>query len=326
MGILIYNVFISCLKQSKMIAGMTLFLMFTPAPTIAQKLVIPGTGSRVASVGDDFEDPNWKYIYNMPKASANIDKNSRYPSGQSQNARILEGLYRGQPDVIERVATPVGGIKGSQGALRMRSLNTGVPNVLTREQQQDDLIINGGNGNYPVSWSPNFVCRVYIPPFEEWDQKTGSSFGLRADLMTHAYKKKKKRGFFSFKPRKQVEPYWPGMFIQFNRNGSTGKEEKHSANIIIRGNDYGQDMNGPMITEPGWWTMGISVTPNGQVHFFAKPGVEDLTSADHLASSFPYGYRAERLNTFFFNIVSRNDGRHWSTEWIIDDPALYIHR
>ncbi len=327
MGTVIQNRLVTNINILKTVAGLTLFMMLSPAPTFAQKFVIPGTGTKVSNVGDDFEDPNWKFIHNLPKASANIDKNSRHPSGRSNNARLLEGLYRGQPDVVERVATPVGGIKGSQGSLRMRSLNTGVPGIRTRDQQQDDLIINGGHGNYPVSLSPNFVCRVYVPPFEKWDQKTGSSFGFRADLMTHAYKKKKKRrSFFRMRPKKELEPYWPGMFIQFNRNGTTGKEDKHSAVIIIRGNNNGQDMNGPIITEPGWWTMGMSVTPDGQVHYFAKPGVENLTSADHLASSFPYGYRAEWLNTFFFNIVSRNDGRNWSTEWIVDDPTLYLHR
>ena len=37
------------------------------------------------------------------------------------------------------------------------------------------------------------------------------------------------------------------------------------------------------------------------------------------------GHTAEKLNTFFFNVVTRDDGRTWSTEWIVDDPALYYY-
>ncbi|MEC9189253.1 MAG: hypothetical protein VX520_08585, partial [Planctomycetota bacterium] len=77
------------------------------------------------------------------------------------------------------------------------------------------------------------------------------------------------------------------------------------------------------IPTTGWWTFGISVTPNGQVHYFAKPGVEDLTVEDHIATEFPYSFRAERFKTFFFNVCNGDNGRTWSTPWIIDDPTLY---
>ena len=70
--------------------------------------------------------------------------------------------------------------------------------------------------------------------------------------------------------------------------------------------------------------MGMSFTPNGQIHFFAKQGIEDLTSADHISSQFPYGFRCERLEAVFFNVVSGDNGK-WSTPWIIDDPMVYHH-
>jgi hypothetical protein len=54
--------------------------------------------------------------------------------------------------------------------------------------------------------------------------------------------------------------------------------------------------------------------------------VDDLTIRDHIASHIPYGYRAEQFNTMFFNITSRDDGKTWSTPWIIDDPAVYVRR
>ena len=74
----------------------------------------------------------------------------------------------------------------------------------------------------------------------------------------------------------------------------------------------------------GWWTLGLSFSRDGMVHYFAKPGVEDLTMDDHLTSQFPYGYRTERLKTFFYNVCSRDDGKTWSTPWIVDDPKVYF--
>ena len=72
--------------------------------------------------------------------------------------------------------------------------------------------------------------------------------------------------------------------------------------------------------------MGMTVTPDGQVHYYAKRGVEKLTSADYLYSSWPYGYHAENFATMFYNVVNNDDGRSWSTKWIVDDPAVYVLR
>ncbi len=96
--------------------------------------------------------------------------------------------------------------------------------------------------------------------------------------------------------------------------------------ILVRANDRGADIFGPRITEPGWWTFGMSFTPDGRVHFFAKAGVEDLTAQDLLASHHCYGFRCQRLDTLFYDVVNQNDGTSWSTKWIVDDPAVYVGR
>ena len=85
-------------------------------------------------------------------------------------------------------------------------------------------------------------------------------------------------------------------------------------------------MRGPTIseTELGWWTLGMSFSRDGKVHYFASQGVDDLTSQDHLTSQFPYSFRAERLNSFFFNSCNLNDGTTWSTPFVIDDPSVYV--
>ena len=73
---------------------------------LAAQVLVPGTGQKITQVGDDFEDPQWSYIFNLPKSSDENDKQQRLPSGLSRNGRWFEGVMRGQPDVIQRVATP----------------------------------------------------------------------------------------------------------------------------------------------------------------------------------------------------------------------------
>jgi hypothetical protein len=68
----------------------------------------------------------------------------------------------------------------------------------------------------------------------------------------------------------------------------------------------------------------MTLTPDGQVHYYASPGVDPLTAQDYLTSQYPYSFRAERFRTFFFNICNRNDGRTWSTPFVIDDPQLFL--
>jgi hypothetical protein len=61
------------------------------------------------------------------------------------------------------------------------------------------------------------------------------------------------------------------------------------------------------------------------VHYYAHAGVEPLTERDHISTQRPYGFTAQRMTTFFFNVVNMDDGRSMSTPWIIDDPTLYIN-
>ncbi|MEX0678582.1 MAG: hypothetical protein WD063_15985 [Pirellulales bacterium] len=293
-----------------------------PGALCAQVLV-PGTGQRVTAVGDDFEDPQWSYVFNLPKSSDENDKQKRLPAGASANGRWFEGLMRGQPDVIKRVPTPENGAAGSEGALLLVSRRTGVPGYYGQKMQQDDFIVNVSNrlrGAIPVSRSPSVVVRVYLPPFEEWESRTGPSFGFRAACLTHKQEKKTGFGRFGGGTTTVLETYWPGMFIQLNKGD--GDKRPDSAVFVVRGGPSGHDFRGPAIKELGWWTLGMSFTPDGAVHYFARPGVEDLTASDRISSQYPYGYRCERLDTFFFNICSGDNG-NWSTPWIIDDAALY---
>lgn len=289
--------------------------------TVWAQPVVPGTGEKAAKVGDDFEDEAWLYRYNNPKSSHEDDKQSRLPGGDSANGRWFEGALRGQPDLIKRVPTPEGGIPESAGALLMRTLQSGTPGSPSGQNKQDDLLLNVRSrmgGYVPVTWNPSVTVRVLLPPWDQWEQRVGNSFGFRTSVQGL---KGSSGGRFSRGP--SMETYWPGMFIHYNGRDAQGK---YSASLLLRAGPIGNDFYGPRITEPGWWTLGMSFTPNGQVHYYASAGVDDLTAKDFISSQFPYGFTCHHLDTFFFDLVNRDDGHSWSTPWIIDDPALHFQR
>jgi hypothetical protein len=298
-------------------------LAFLAHPVIAVQPVIPGTGIQVEQVGDDFEDPEWRWNHNWPKSSQNLDDNSNTPAGDSENGRWYEGIKRGHPDYIKRVSTPPGGLDGSTGSLLLRSLYTGIPYSPSREQQQDDLIcdvMSNLDGAIPVGQAPNMVVRVFLPPVDKWENRSGCHFAFRCALDTTV--REVSRGWFATESYRR-EVFYPGIFIDFEAREDTGRDYD-SAAIRIRGDGSGNDYKAREIAVTGWWTLGLSVTGDGMLHYYARPGVENLTAKDRLASHLAEGYRAERLRTFFFNVCNGDDGKTWSTEWIIDDPTVYV--
>lgn len=302
----------------------TLFTFLVAGPTLAQQgNFVPGSGNELENVGDDFEDPNWAYNYNNPKSTEEINELQNQPLGKSANGRWFEGVKRGQPDVVQRVETPPGGLPGSRGALLLRSLQTGVPGRPSHKMQQEDFIMNvqyRTGGPVGVSQNPSVTTRVYLPPTDQWERRSGPHFAFRVALETT---KKVPRKFISFANKDENEIYWPGLFICMDVKEQTKAPHDHIY-FRIRSNGQGGDMMGPDLTTTGWWTLGISVSANGAVHYYAKPGVEDLTQDDYVTTQYPYSYRAERFRSAFFNVINGDNGRDWSTTWIIDDTKVFL--
>lgn len=276
------------------------------APVRGYPPVIPGTGIRIARTGDDFEAEDWAYYPNHPKSSYNLDDEVREPGSSSKNYLWAEGAKRGTPDLARRVQTPEGGLAGSTGSMLFQTLRSGIPGELTHQQQQDDLLHNvpGTVGRtIPVAWSPNCVCRVYVPPTKHWEQRDGATFGYRIGLLAG-------------------EEYWPGIFLHMERVLKDGART-HQMRAWIRADNGGRDMPSLTFAPETWITMGMSVTPDGQCHFFARPDIEVLTKEDCVGSYWCYGYRAHAFQTFFYNVINMDDGRSVSTPWIIDDAFLY---
>lgn len=292
------------------------------APVFAQ--VVPGTGTRIDYVGDDFEDPEWEFVHNMPKGSFENDERRRGPSGYSRNKRFIEGPERGQPDHMQVIETPPGGLPHSKRALWVSTLYSGIPGQLNRTVEQDDLIVSCSNRlgtSFRPSETPNCVVRVYFPEKEKWERRNGPHFGFRIGCVTTA--EQENEGLFAFGTHMGPEPYWPGIWVHYrhtaDRRGPAG-----SAYLAIRSDSRGRDYRVAEMEQFGWWTFGMTVSADGRVHYYASPGVDRLTAADRVATQTPYGFNAERMTSFFFNFCNRNDGRSWSTPIVIDDAELFL--
>ncbi|MCH2179182.1 MAG: hypothetical protein MK106_10295 [Mariniblastus sp.] len=290
--------------------------------------VVPGTGKPLTEVGDNFEDPDWGYDLKLPKVYNHKEDtlSTNSPGGQSKNGRWYEGSKRGQPDFIHRVSTPLGGLPGSTGALAISSIKTGSSQP-SYQQQQDDFIANVAPrvGKLSASRSPSVVTRVWMPPVDEWENRTGCHFAFRVAVETD-YKVPRKT-FFN-RNSEETSDMWPGMFLHFDSKEGKGatRKENDSAHFWFKASTNGMQIRGPQVTSTGWWTLGISMTPDGKVHYYAKPGIEDLTEADHVASAYPFGRRSLRMRNFFFNACSGDDGKTESTEFIVDDPTVFVLR
>ncbi len=225
-------------------------LLFLFTSQLVAAPFVPGTGEFMADCSDNFENEKWSYKLNLPKSSYEQDDNQRAPGGFSNNGLWHEGAKRGTPDVVKRVPTPAGGIVGSTGALLLQPRYTGIPGKMTGEQQQDDLLMKFDRklrGSIPIAWQPSCTVRVYLPPFEQWENRTGSSFGMRADCVGRTEEGK-------------TEPYWPGMFILFRSETPRRKSTPIMPSFRCAPTARGNDMKSSEMKNPGWWTIGMSFT------------------------------------------------------------------
>lgn len=314
---------LNMLNTLRVIACCFVCLVLTCEVARAQRGFVPGTGTELTNVGDDFEDPNWAFIPNGPKSTEDINERQNTPIGKSNNGRWYEGIKRGYPDVVKRVETPPGGLPGSEGSLLLQSLYTGIPKRPSFTMHQEDFILNVQYraGKLSVGQQPSVTTRVYLPPVDQWENRNGPHFAFRVALETT--KTTTKQNFIFSSTKQENEIYWPGLFVCFESKDRTNREHDY-AYFRVRSNANGGDFKGPQITTTGWWTLGMSITSDGAVHYYARPGVEDLTAEDYITSQYPYGYRCERFRSAFFNVVNGDNGRDWTTPFIIDDTRVFV--
>lgn len=223
---------------------------------------------------------------------------------------------------MKRVETPPNGIPGSKGSMLMQSLYTGVPGVFSGQTHQDDFIglVDTRLGqSISVSRTPSVVAHVYLPEWSKWERREGNSFCFRAAC--DAYTQKPSRGLFGFGGSHTVlDEYWPGMLFYFHPGD--GDKKPDSCSLMVRAGQNGGDFRALDIKEPGWWTLGMTFTPDGQIHYYAHPGVAPLSAKDLMTTQTPYGMKCEHFKCFFFDVLNGDNGQ-WSTPWVVDDCFVY---
>ena len=72
--------------RSAFVAGVAALVSVCGGDANAQRPVVPGTGTELVGVADDFEDESWRYVPNNPKSTEDIDENQRAPMGKAPTA------------------------------------------------------------------------------------------------------------------------------------------------------------------------------------------------------------------------------------------------
>ena len=149
----------------------------------------------------------------------------------------------------------------------------------------------------PMAWQPSCTVRVYLPRMGTVGKAQRSVVRHASRLQRHAIRtapsKTTGRACSSCSTRRR-----------------TKKATRTAAKLTIRGDRLGRDVRSLDIKEPGWWTLGMSFTADGQVHYYGHEGVDDLTADDFLMSSFPYSMKCITFNNFFFNVANWDNGQH----------------
>ena len=95
------------------------------------------------------------------------------------------------------------------------------------------------------------------------------------------------------------------MFICFYPKRDSGAKED-SARFVIRADEMGQDVAGPVIPKGDcWYTLGMSFGANGQVNYLCqRRRREFLRRKTDVASCFTTAITPRRSKSFFFDLVN----------------------
>jgi hypothetical protein len=91
-------------------------------------------------------------------------------------------------------------------------------------------------GAIPAHQTPSVVTRVFLPPVDKWENRSGCHFAFRLALDTTI--QEVTRGFFSSSTASKREIFYPGVFVDFEAREETGLDYD-TASIRIRANESG---------------------------------------------------------------------------------------
>lgn len=253
-----------------------LFISNMAFGSIVYPVAIPGTGDIVQKL--DFEK------------EVEGESDFSYNHGWAGQGYGLTGTQRGAPESIKVVHTPSSNVFSGKKSLQFYSHNrnsqwrtdhhtTGTEYDNPDKEQQDDffmpIIKKQGEKGWVATDTPAVLMHIYTEGISSTDEHQYTS--LRMPIVSKINRKYK---------GKNVRPWWPGIWIY----------QKPSSNkyIIKLRRPASSSMDVPFnfpeakkIQESTWWTLGLSITPDGNIHYFLTDSyVKNLTMKHYLTSSF----------------------------------------
>ena len=242
---------------------------------------IPGTGTAIKTV--DFENANL------------LTQKFAYGTGWAGTGFGLTGTQRGAPEVISVITNPQQVSSSGNQVLAFRSQDRdaawyeenpsavgttvyGVPDT----ESQDDFFMTGAN--WVASEIPSVMMHVYLPSTVGDDGVTSLRLVVKFD--------------------DPLRDSWPGIWCYGNR-------------FVIRGagrSDISIPTNAPNNGKDTWWTLGLSVAPDGDVQYYATPSFVATLLPEHClgfnsvlsaSNSLPY-YPVVKMNDAVIMTSNRN--------------------
>ncbi len=220
---------------------------------------LPGTGTVVKTL--DFESANL------------LTQKFAYGTGWAGTGFGLTGTQRGAPESISVIANPQAVTNSGNQVLAFRSFtrdaawfaanpstagtiyysgadsgDSSDPNGI-----QDDFFMTGAG--WTPSETPSVMMHVYIPTY------TNANSVVTSCRMT-----------VQFTSGGNTVDSWPGIWF-------------HGSYFNLRGpgrNDIRMNTNAPNAGKDTWWTFGLSITPSGDIQYYATPSYVTEFTVDHL--------------------------------------------
>jgi hypothetical protein len=213
---------------------------------------IPGTGTTVKKL--DFE------------SSAQLTENFNYGNGWAGTGFGLTGTQRGAPEAVTVIANPQSVTSSGSQVMAFRSFDrdaawyTENPSAVGTNvygaadtEDQDDFFMTG-TGWTPAE-TPSVMMHIFVPDYiDNNNVVTSLRMPIKFDALGDSYSS------------------WPGVWC-------------HGTFFVLRGpgrRDILKDTNAPNGGKNTWWTFGVSITPDGDIQYYATPTYVTQFTKEHL--------------------------------------------
>ena len=232
------------------------------------------------------------------------------------------------PTRSKSIPTPPAACAGSQQALLLRTLNSGIPGYALQRRpagRPDRQLPRTPPRRHPRRRTP----QLHRPRLPAAGRAVGTALRPAVRLPRQpvdGHHRRKTTGFFSSGSSTEVEPYWPGMWIHFRANAHQEHQGRHGLHRRPR------RPHGPRLPRPrdrpssAGGRSACRSPPTAWCTTTPAPASTSSPPPTTSRRSIPYSYTARDFRTYFFDVCNRNDGRTWSTPFVIDDPKLYVVR